>query len=185
MNRILRTCGLVLAAGLAVGTTGCLKSANEGKLEGTKWSSAYVPDFKGMSGRGMTATLQFADGSRFSMEMRSPLVSLRCSGTYRLGAGETVYLDDVSPALGGQTAFTETITVAGDTLVFEDPDGTKIVFTKLDPATDKASKPAAPKGKTPPTADDSGETVVRSGKKVTRTYAVEPKKEEKKEDEEE
>lgn len=175
VNRPLRVCGLVLVAVAAVGSAGCFKSENVGKLEGTKWTSAYVPDFKGISGRGLTMTLQFTEGGRFSMEMRSPLVSLRCGGTWRLGAGETVYLDDVTPAVGGYTSFTESITISDDVMTMTDPDGTKIVFTRIDPETEKANKstppttrkkePDAPAKPTGPT-----ETVTRSGKTVIKTY---------------
>lgn len=179
MNRHLRAGGLVLVAVAAVGTAGCFKSENVGKLEGTKWSSAYVPDFKGISGRGLTMTLQFTEGGRFSMEMRSPIVSLRCGGTYRLGAGETVYLDDVSPAVSGHTSFTETVTISGDTMIMTDPDGTKIVFTKIDPEMEKANKGGSggtAKSKqeaetTPPTAPKGPtESVTRAGKTVIKTY---------------
>lgn len=165
-----------------VGTAGCFKSDNVGKLEGTKWSSAYVPDFKGISGRGLTMTLQFTDGGRFTMEMRSPLVSLRCSGTWRLGAGDTVFLDDVSPALGGHTSFSESVVIAGDTMTMSDPDGTKIVFTKIDPEMEKANKGGGTtgsstakatkksEGSTSTTPAGPTETVTRNGKTITRTY---------------
>jgi hypothetical protein len=178
VNRLLRACGLVLVAVAAVGSAGCFKSENVGKLEGTKWSSAYVPDFKGISGRGLTMSIQFTDGGRFNMEMRSPLISLRCSGTWRLGSGETVYLDDVAPAVGGYTSFTESITITGDTMTMTDPDGTKIIFTKIDPEMEKANKGGST---TSPTSRKSGsdtpakptgptETVTKNGKTVTKTY---------------
>lgn len=167
---------MVLVAAAAVGSAGCFKSDNVGKLEGTKWTSAYVPDFKGISGRGLTMSIQFTDGGRFNMELRSPLVSLRCSGTWRLGAGDTVYLDDVAPAVGGHTSFTESITINGDVMTMTDPDGTKIVFTKIDEEMEKANKGGTSKPKkeadtTPTTrAGNPGETVSRNGKTVTKTY---------------
>lgn len=170
----------MVVAVATVGTAGCFKSDNVGKLEGTKWSSAYVPDFKGISGRGLTMSLQFTDGGRFTMELRSPQVSLRCGGTWRLGAGDTVYLDDVSPPLGGHTSFSESVVIAGDTMTMSDPDGTKIVFTKIDPEMEKANKGDGTTGGTAKTTKKSEarsstptgptETVTRYGKSVTRTY---------------
>ena len=172
MNRLVRTFGVVVVAAVAIGNTGCLKSENEGKLEGTKWSSAYVPDFKGISGRGTTASIHFTEGGRFSMEFRVPQGSVRVGGTWRLGPGSVVYLEDVTPALNGQSSFAEYISVAGDVMTFEDPDGTKIIFTRIDEAMEKAAKTApvsaGPKKNT--LSDGTVETTEKSGKSVKKTY---------------
>lgn len=147
MSRLIRGCGVAVVAVVAAVSCGCLESDNIGKLENTRWSSAYVPDFKGVSGRGMTMTLQFSDGGRFAMSMSVPQgLTLRCGGTWRLGPGDVVYLEDVSPAVSGHSWFRERMTVAGDTLVMEDPDGTKIVFTRLDEPTRDETPPTVTEG---------------------------------------
>jgi hypothetical protein len=172
VNRLVRACGVVLAAVAAVSCTGCMKSENEGKLENTKWSSAYIPDFKGISGRGATASLHFTDGGRFAMEFRVPQGSLRFGGSWRLGPGSIVYLDDITPSLDGMSSCMEYMTVSGDVLIMEDPDGTKIFFTRIDEAMEKAAKTAAPptgpKKNTLP--DGTVETTERNGKGVKKTY---------------
>lgn len=163
---------MIAVAAVAIGTTGCVKSENEGKLEGTKWASAYVPEFKGV--KGATATIRFTEGGQFSMELRVPQGAVRMSGHWRLGPGSAVYLDNVAPALGGQTSFTEYITVGGDTMTMEDPDGAKIVFTRIDEAMEKAAKtPSVSSGagsnKTH-LSDGTVETTERKGKGVKKTY---------------
>ena len=163
----------MVVAAVAVGSTGCFKSENEGKLEGTKWASAYVPDFKGV--KGATATLHFTDGGRFSMEFRVPQGAVRASGNWRVGPGSVVYLENVAPALGGHTTFTESIVVAGDVMTFEDPDGTKIIFTRIDEEMEKAAKaaktPATPSGpKKNASSDGTVETTERNGRAVKKTY---------------
>jgi hypothetical protein len=172
VNRLVRACGVVVAAVAAVSCTGCMKSENEGKLEGTKWSSAYIPDFKGISGRGATASIQFTDGGRFAMEFRVPQGALRFSGTWRLGPGSIVYLDDVAPTMDGMSSFMEYITVTDDVMIMEDPDGTKIFFTRIDEAMEKAAKtPTTPTGPKKTTlADGTVETTERNGKGVKKTY---------------
>lgn len=139
MNNRFRVIILWLVAGVAVIPTGC-KSKNEGLLEDTKWSSAYVPDYKGMSMRGVTMTLMFHGDGRFEMGLSGPSLSATIRGKWRLGSGNSVMLHDLSMPLGGLTAHTESITVSGDTLTMADADGTKMVFTKIDPEMEKASK---------------------------------------------
>lgn len=163
----------MLAAAVAISGAGCLKSENEGKLEGTKWASAYIPEFHGV--KQATATVQFTDGGRFGMELRVPQGSIRFSGTWRTGPGTIVYFENVSPALDGESSFVEQITIQGDTMVMEERD-LKIVFTRITPdmekaAKEKAGKPAEggdPKAGKP--ADDPAETTERNGKAVKKTY---------------
>lgn len=164
----------MVVAAVAISNTGCFKSENEGKLEGTKWSSAYIPDFKGISGRGATASIQFTDGGRFTMEFRLPQGSMRVSGTWRLGPGSAVYLDNIAPPLGGHTSFIEYISVGGDAMTMEDPDGTRIVFTRIDEAMEKAAKTPTTTSPTGPKkthlSDGTVETTERHGKGVKKTY---------------
>lgn len=169
MNRLVRACGLLAVAAVAISGTGCVKSANEGKLEGTKWASAYVPEFKGV--KNATATLSFTEGGRFTMELRVPQGAIRMSGTWRLGPGNAVYMEDVSPALNGQTSFVESITVSGDVMTMEESN-LKIVFTRIDEAMEKAGKtappPTGPKKTT--LSDGTVETTERNGRGVKKTY---------------
>jgi hypothetical protein len=159
----------VVVAAVAVGSTGCLKSENEGKLEGTKWASAYIPEFKGV--KGATATLSFSEGGRFTMELRVPQGAIRMSGTWRLGPGSAVYMENVSPALDGQTSFVEYITVSGDVMTMEESN-LKIVFTRIDEEMEKAAKASTtPTGPKKNTLSGGGvETTERNGKSVKKTY---------------
>ena len=140
MNRLLRTFGLAVVAVMAVGLTGCFESDNVGKLEGTKWASAYVPEYKGVTGA--TATLRFTEDRRFHMEFRVANGSIRMSGRWRLGAGNVVYLDDVISPIG-EESFMQYVDITGDVMTFEDPDGTRIVFTRVDEEQEKAARDAA------------------------------------------
>lgn len=145
MNKLLRAASLLAVAAVAVGQAGC-ESNNVGLLEDTKWSSAYVPDFKGISGRGVTMTLTFHADGKFGMGVSGPAASMNISGKWKLGWGSYVTLSDLSMPLGGVTAHTESVVVAGDTLTMSDSDGTKIVFTKIDKEMEQqaAKKPVKP-----------------------------------------
>lgn len=163
----------MLVAVVAIAGSGCVKSDNEGKLEGTKWASAYIPEFHGV--KQATATVHFTDGGRFSMELRVPQGSIRFGGNWRTGPGSTVYFEDVSPALDGMTSFVEYITIQGDTMVMEESN-LKIVFTRITPDMEKASKEKAgkPAETTDPKkgklSDGTVETTERNGKSVKKTY---------------
>jgi hypothetical protein len=163
VNRLVRACGLVLVSAAAVGSLGCFQSDNEGQLEGTKWASAYVPEFHGV--KGATATLQFTEDGRFTMELRVPQRAVRMSGRWRTGPGSVVYLEEVTPAFGGQTTFVESVVISGDVLTLRET-STKIVFTRVTEDMEKAakgdSKPAANKPPTQP--DGPGETTGQSGR---------------------
>lgn len=156
-------------AAVAVGSAGCFKSENEGKLEGTKWASAYIPEFHGV--KNATATVHFTEGGRFNMELRVPQGAVRMSGTWRLGPGNAVYMENVSPALDGQTSFVEYITVSGDVMTMEESN-LKIVFTRIDEEMEKAAKtsttPTGPKKTALP--GGGTETSERHGKAVKKTY---------------
>lgn len=159
----------MVVAAVAVGSTGCFKSENEGKLEGTKWASAYIPEFHGV--KNATATVSFTEGGRFNMELRVPQGAIRMSGTWRLGPGNAVYMENVSPALDGQTSFVEYITVSGDVMTMEESN-LKIVFTRIDEEMEKAAKttatPSGPKKNSSP--DGTVETTERNGRAVKKTY---------------
>ena len=171
MNRLVRACGVLVVAVAAVGSAGCLKSENEGKLEGTKWASAYIPEFHGV--RQASATLNFTTDGRFTMELRVPQGSVRMSGNWRLGPGSAVYLENVSPTMDGQSSFVEYITVSGDVMTMEESN-IRIVFTRVDEAMEKAAKtptttaPTGPKKNTLP--DGTVETTERNGRAVKKTY---------------
>ncbi len=171
-------CGLLLVAAVAMSGAGCFKSENEGKLEGTKWASAYIPEFHGV--KQATATVHFTDGGRFTMELRVPQGAIRFAGTWRTGPGAVVYFENVSPALDGQTSFVESITIQGDVMVMEESN-LKIVFTRVTDDMEKAAKEKGAKDKTPrsdPAADPKKsklsdgtvETTERNGKSVKKTY---------------
>jgi hypothetical protein len=163
VNRLVRACGLVLVAAAAVGLAGCVQSENEGKLEGTKWASAYVPEYHGV--KGATATLQFTDDGRFTMDLRVPHGAVRMSGRWRTGPWSTVYLEDVTPSLNGQTTFVESIAISGDVMTLQES-STKIVFTRITEDMEKAAKgerkPAATKPPTP--TDGPGESTGQTGR---------------------
>jgi hypothetical protein len=144
VNTICRRVSAVAVAFVVVGLSGC-ESNNVGKLEDTKWGSAYVPDFKGISGRGVTMTLTFHADGRFGMGISGPAANMLVNGKWKLGSWDYVTLYDLSPSLGGQSSHMEKVTIAGDTMTMADSDGTKIVFTKIDKDMEKAnSTPVKP-----------------------------------------
>lgn len=148
MNTILRATAALAVAVACVGSSGC-KSNNEGLLEDTKWSSAYVPDFKGMSGRGVTMTLDFRGDGRFIMGVVGPAGRFTFTGKWKLGSFDYVQLYDLTPPLGGSSTHMEKVTVSGDTMTMSDSDGTKLVFTKIDKEMEKASHTPMKPAQTP------------------------------------
>lgn len=131
MNRLSRAGALLAAAAVLIGASGC-ESNNVGKLEDTKWGSAYVPDYKGISARGVTMTLTFHADGRFLMGVKGPAANMNIVGQWKLGSWDNVSLYNLSPPLAGASSHTEKITISGDTLTMADSDGTKVVFTKID-----------------------------------------------------
>jgi len=121
-----------VVATVSLAQTGCEKSTLEGKLEDTKWNSAYVPDMFGISMRGVTMSLEFgADGS-LKMGLKHAMFATLITGKWSYAGGEYVRMYDLSEALAGMYEHLEHITLAGDTLTMRDSDGTSITFTKLD-----------------------------------------------------
>lgn len=149
MNTIFRPIAALAVAVACVGMCGC-KSNNEGLLEDTRWSSAYVPDFKGMSGRGVTMTLAFHADGRFVMSVKGPAAGGTFNGKWKLGSFDYVQLYDLSPPLGGSSSHMEKVTVSGDTMTMADSDGTKLVFTKIDKEMEKANHAPVKPVHTPP-----------------------------------
>lgn len=148
MNTIFRPIAAAVVAVACVGMCGC-KSNNEGLLEDTRWSSAYVPDFKGMSGRGVTMTLAFHSDGRFNMGVVGPAGKFNFNGKWKLGSFDYVQLYDLSPPLGGMSAHMEKVTVSADTMTMADSDGTKLVFTRIDKEMEQANHTPVRQPKTP------------------------------------
>lgn len=170
MNSILRAVAVLAVAVASVAQCGC-KSVNEGKLEGTKWSSAYIPDFHGISGRGLAMDMRFSEAGKFQIKLYGMGRSFNFTGDVRYGTGHTVYLDNVTPPLGGYSTLTESITITDDTMVMTDPDGTKFVFTRITDEMDKASRTPAKVSYTPPgKTDDDAASQARRPKNDPGTY---------------
>jgi hypothetical protein len=104
---------------------GC-SSNNEGKLEGTKWTSLAGT----VQGKSIPAgTLGLVFGRNHKLTYRTPSGEYR--GTYALGAGDyvTFELDRALPN-GGKVHY-QRIVVKGDRLTLTDPDGTELSFSKV------------------------------------------------------
>ena len=143
-TRFYRGISIVAVAALALMQTGC-ESVNAGLLEGTKWASAYVPDFKGISMRGCNMTIEFKADGGLIMLLRTPYSAETYAGSWRTGPGHTVFFDDISPPINGKNSSLEEITIQGDILKMPDS-GETLVFTRVDPfpAKPSAAKPKAP-----------------------------------------
>jgi hypothetical protein len=170
VNSILRAVAVLAVAVVSVGQCGC-KSVNEGKLEDTKWSSAYIPDFHGISGRGLAMDMRFSAAGKFQIKLYGMGRSFTFTGDYRLGTGHTVYLENVVPPLDGHSTYTEHITVTDDTMVMMDPDGTKFVFSRISEEMEKARQKPVKVEYTPPGKADGTESNAFSSKKNSKADA--------------
>ncbi len=144
-TRVFRGMSILAIAALAFVQTGC-ESVNTGLLEGTKWASAYVPDFKGISMRGCNMTMEFKADGGLIVVLRTPYSAESFTGRWRTGPGRTVYFEDISPPINGSSSSAEKITIQGDVLKMPDS-GETLVFTRVDPL---QAKPAALKLKSSP-----------------------------------
>ena len=148
-NRAIRSLAILAVAAFAIMQSGC-ESVNAGILGGTKWASAYVPDFKGISMRGCNMTMEFKADGGLIVQLRTPYTTETYGGKWRTGPGHAVFFDDISPPINGKNSSVEKITIQGDVLKMPDS-GETLVFTRIDPM---QAKPAAmkPKAAAIPTA---------------------------------
>jgi hypothetical protein len=109
---------------LALFAAGC-SSNNKGKIVG-KWQAKGVP-----------LVFEFTADGKFSA---TALGSTITQGRYSLGAGDTVNLSDLSPALEGKTRSREKITINGDTMTVAGNKSADMTFTRM-------GSTAAPEGK--------------------------------------
>lgn len=108
-----RNAAFALIAVLALLGAGC-ESKNKGKIVG-KWSAPNG------------AVFEFTADGRF---IASGGVTIQ--GKYSLGAGDTVYLNDLTPPLEGKTRTREKITITGDSmLVAGGPGSSAVTFTRV------------------------------------------------------
>jgi hypothetical protein len=103
---------------------GC-KSNNEGKIEGTKWSSisSYV---KGIHCPAGTLRLEFTTDGKLVYKA-GPVTY---TGKYSLGMGDTVTLH-LDRDLAGRKNHAEKVTISGNQLSMTDSDGTSMTFNKV------------------------------------------------------
>jgi hypothetical protein len=104
-------------------SVGC-SSNNKGKIEGTKWSS-LASTVKGTPLAAGMLRLEFATDGKVSYVVGPQTFT----GTYSLGAGDTVTLH-LDQDLGGSKTHAEKIVIAGDKLTMTDTDGTQLSFEK-------------------------------------------------------
>ena len=103
---------------------GC-SSKNKGKIEGTKWTS-QASTVKGLPVPAGFLQLDF--GADKSLTYRIGPQTL--SGTYSLGAGDTVTLR-LSQELAGRKDHVEKVSISGDRLTMTDSDGAQMTFDKV------------------------------------------------------
>lgn len=112
---------VVLFALLAAGCS----SENQGKIEGTKWSSVETT----VGGKSLPAgarTFAFTeDGSVTCVAGENSW-----SGTYSLGRGQDVILK-MDQTIAGRKKHIETVAIEGDRMTMTDSDGTALEFTRL------------------------------------------------------
>ena len=115
-------CGILIGA-LSVGLADPVKSDNEGKIVG-KWESVAG----GILPPGVEMSLSFTKDGKFSMGVAALGVMKTVTGTYTLGAGSSVILDNLSEPLSGKTKHTEKIVIADGKLTMTDADGKAVSF---------------------------------------------------------
>jgi hypothetical protein len=113
---------LVLVAGTIL-TCGCL-SNNKGQIEDTKWTNQAAT----VNGNDLPAgTLELDFHGDGTLGFRAG--PQRLTGTYSLGAGDTVVLNFDSE-FAGLKVHSEEVHISGDRLTMTDSDGTSIPFAK-------------------------------------------------------
>jgi uncharacterized protein (TIGR03066 family) len=116
-------CGIVVGV-LLLSATGC--SNNKGKIVG-KWQAVSGYNI----GPGVNFVMEFAADGKFSMTVSANGQGGTITGTYSLGAGDTVYLKNLSMPVSGSTNHSETITIKGDQLIMKDGDGKSVTFKRI------------------------------------------------------
>jgi hypothetical protein len=114
----------VLLFSFALFTMGC-GSSNQGKIEGTKWSSMATT----VKGRALPAgvlRLEFASDGKLVYQIGPQ----RVTGTYSVGSGDTVTLN-LDQALSGTKVHQEKVVISGNKLTMTDSDGTSLTFEKV------------------------------------------------------
>ena len=121
--RYRRVLGLlaVLLLGIAAGCS----SSNQGKIEGTRWSSESGV-VKGKNVPAGAFYLDFRKDGTLSGRMGPQSVS----GTYTLGWGSIVTLN-LDQALSNGKTHTQKIAINGNSMTMTDPDGTSLTFRKV------------------------------------------------------
>ena len=111
----------LLAIGAIVFLGGC-NSNNEGKIEGTRWSSLEM-NVQGQSVPAGTLRLEFKKDGK--MAYVTPVGNF--NGSYDLGWGDNVTLN-LDRELAGRKSHTESIVVNGERMTVTDTDGTAAEF---------------------------------------------------------
>jgi hypothetical protein len=116
-------CLLVLA--------GC-QSNNKGKIVGKWETTAPIPGAE--LSPGAKLAMEFTSDNRITLDafiVGNAPVS-HTSATYRLGFGDTVYVDNYNPPLDSKTTSSvEQITINGDELKMKDENGKWLVFGRV------------------------------------------------------
>ena len=113
----------LLAIGALLMICGC-NSNNQGKIEGTKWSS-LGGKILGVSFTSGTASVEFKKDGKLVFRFGDRTHT----GNYALGMGDRVTLN-LDKALPNGKSFGEKVSVSDDIMIMTDPDGTKLSFVK-------------------------------------------------------
>jgi hypothetical protein len=136
------------------------KSANKGKIEGTKWNSLETI-IKGAKIPAGALKLEFGKDGKLTY-IAGPKTF---TGTYELGDGDTVtfHLDQ---ELAGNKKHVEKVVIKENRLILTDQDGTSISFEKVKLPLGKAKEKGASsnKGKIEGTKWNSLEAIVKGNK---------------------
>lgn len=131
--RSLRCLGFMVVLAFLLGADDV--SNNQGKIEGTKWSSVAAT-IKGVKLPAGTLELEFGKDGKLVYKV----VNMNLTGKYTLGTGNKVTFI-MDRELGGRKKHEETITIKGDKLTMSDSDGTTLDFINQDVNRDVDGKP--------------------------------------------
>lgn len=113
----------------ALAATGC-SSNNTGKIVG-KWKATNLDTPMPLPGGAEVAVVfEFTADNKFSAYGLATIAGNtkrfdQGSGTYRLGMGDTVYLENLNPPQNGKAKSRESVSINGDTMTIRGESGKK------------------------------------------------------------
>ncbi len=118
----------VLVGVLSVGLPDPGTSDNEGKIVGT-WLADNTTDKQ--FPEGVSLSMVFTKDGKFTMNIAAPNAKKDITGTYTLGAGDKITLDNLSEPISGKKKHDEKVVIDKGKLTMTDSDGKAAVFKSV------------------------------------------------------